>query len=145
MYLKHYAEVKPEVLAKTPYVLGNVIIHPTAEIDPTSLIGPDVTIGARVKIGPGVRVSHSIVLDGVEVRAHACVTYSILAWESIVGMWTRIEGIPNHTPYLYQNEKRIGVTIFGREAVAEREILERNCIVMPHKVIDRSVCNEILL
>jgi len=146
LYTKHFAHVKPDVLAKPRKgIVGNVIIHPTAEVDPTAVIGPDVTIGAHAKIGKGVRVLHSIILDGVEVKDRACVLYSILAWGCVVGMWARIEGIPNHTPYLYHNEKRQGVTIFGREAVAEREITVRNCIVMPHKVLDHSVSNEILL
>jgi len=146
LYTKHFANSKPEVLAPARKgIIGHVIIHPTAEVDPTAVLGPDVTIGAGAKIGKGVRVLHSIVLDGVEVKDHACVLYSILAWGAVVGMWARIEGIPNHTPYLYHNDKRQGVTIFGREAVAEREITVRNCIVMPHKVLDHSVCNEILL
>lgn len=109
------------------------------------MLGPNVTIGANARIGKGVRISHSLVLDNVEIRDRACVMYSILAWDCAVGSWARIEGIPNQTPHLYVNDKRQGVTIMGRESVAEREVTVRNCIVMPHKVLERSVYNEILL
>jgi mannose-1-phosphate guanylyltransferase len=146
LYLKHFAHTKPEVLAPARKgIVGHVIIHPTAQVHPSAVIGPNVTIGANAVIGAGVRISHSIVLDRVEVRDRACVLYTILAWDSVVGSWARIEGIPNQTPHLYVGEKRQGVTIIGRESVAEREITVRNCIVMPHKVLERSVYNEILL
>jgi len=146
MYTKHYAKVKPHLLApQSETVRGNVIIHPTAEIHPSARIGPDVTIGAGVKVGKGVRILHSIILDGAEIKDRACILYSIIGWESVVGMWTRIEGIPNYTPFLYNQDKRQGITIFGKGAVANREITVRNCIVMPHKALDHSHFNEILL
>jgi len=146
LYTKHFAKVKPQLLApQSSTVTGNVIIHPSAEIHPSARIGPDVTIGANVKIGKGVRILHSMILDGSEVKDRACILYSILGWDSLVGMWTRVEGIPNYTPFLYHQEKRQGITIFGKGAVANREIIVRNCIVMPHKTLDHSHYNEILL
>jgi mannose-1-phosphate guanylyltransferase len=146
LYTKHFANVKPHILAKqSENIIGNVIIHPTAQIGPSCRIGPDVTIGANVKIGSGVRISHSIILDGAEIKDHACISYSILGWDSIIGQWTRVEGIPNYTPFLYNADKRQGITIFGKGAVAEREIIVRNCILMPQKVLDHSYFNEILL
>lgn len=146
LYTKHFAKVKPQLLApQSETIVGNVIVHPTAEIHPSARIGPDVSIGANVKIGKGVRIAHSIILDGSEIKDRAAILYSILGWESTVGQWTRVEGIPNYTPFLYNQEKRQGITIFGKGAGANREIIVRNCIVMPHKTLDHSHFNEILL
>jgi mannose-1-phosphate guanylyltransferase len=92
LYTKHFMHTKPEVLAKGKGIIGNVIIHPTAEVHPTAVLGPNVTIGANVRIGEGVRINNSLVLDRVEVRDHACVMYAILAWDSGVGSWARVEG-----------------------------------------------------
>jgi hypothetical protein len=46
---------------------------------------------------------------------------------------------------MYNQDKRQGITIFGKGASAGREITVRNCIVMPHKSLDHSQFNEILL
>ena len=83
----------PDVLAKKAKgIIGNVIIHPSAQVHPSAVLGPNVTIGANARIGEGVRIANSIVLDNVEVRDHACVMYAILAWDSGVGSWARVEG-----------------------------------------------------
>lgn len=146
LYTKHFANVNPTALAPPRKgIIGNVIIHPTASVDESAVLGPNVTIGAHAIIGRGVRISHSLILDRVEIKDRACVNYAILGWDSVVGGWARVEGIPNQTPHLYVNDKRQGVTIIGRESVVEREVMVRNCIVMPHKVMERSVSNEILL
>jgi mannose-1-phosphate guanylyltransferase len=44
------------ILAKGDNIIGNVLIHPTAEIDPNSMLGPNVVIGANVQVGYGVRL-----------------------------------------------------------------------------------------
>ncbi|KYQ92139.1 mannose-1-phosphate guanylyltransferase [Tieghemostelium lacteum] len=145
LYFKHYREHKPEILKSGENIIGDVIIDPTATIDPTAKIGPDVYIGPNVKVGKGVRIVHSIILDSSEIKDHACILYSIIGWSSSVGPWARIEGIPNYTPFLYKEDKRKGITIFGSGAQACGEVIVYNCIVMPHKQLDRNYTNEILL
>ncbi|KAM9996802.1 hypothetical protein ACTFIZ_001754 [Dictyostelium cf. discoideum] len=145
LYLNHFAKTKPEILKKGNNIIGNVIIDSTASVDPSAIIGPDVYIGPNVKIGKGVRVIHSIILDQTEIKDHACIIYSIIGWQSLIGVWARIEGIPNYTPFLYSQDKRRGVTIFGAGAQANGEIIVSNCIVMPHKQLDRNYNNEIIL
>ncbi|EFA85389.1 mannose-1-phosphate guanylyltransferase [Heterostelium album PN500] len=145
LYLSHYAKTKPELLAKGDNIIGNVVIHPTATVDPTAKIGPDVYIGPNVKVGKGVRIFHSIILDETEIKGHACILYSIIGWRSEIGFWARIEGVPNYTPFLYSQDKRKGITIIGAGAQANGEIIVSNCIVMPHKQLDRNYCNEIIL
>jgi len=146
LYLDLFAKTNPSVLApKGPNVKGNVIIHKTAQIHPTALIGPNVTIGKNVKIGPGVRVQHSIILDDAEIRDHACVLWSIIGWKSVVGVWSRIEGIPNPTPDMYVDKLRKGICIVGRDSVISPELIILNCIVMPHKALTSSSSHEIVL
>eukprot|EP01110_Echinostelium_bisporum_P013526 TRINITY_DN9331_c0_g1_i1.p1 TRINITY_DN9331_c0_g1~~TRINITY_DN9331_c0_g1_i1.p1 ORF type:complete len:408 (-),score=139.37 TRINITY_DN9331_c0_g1_i1:15-1238(-) len=146
MYTKHYATTKPQQLVKkSNKIIGNVIIHPSAQVDPTAVIGPNVTIGANAKIGKGVRIQHAIILEGAQIKDHSFVSYSILGWRTIVGVWARIEGLPNHTPLLNHQGKRQGVTIVGNEAEIGSEVVIRNCIVMPHKSLGASCFDEILL
>eukprot|EP01132_Coremiostelium_polycephalum_P002404 gene2404-2971_t len=145
LYLNHFTKTKPQILKKGDNIVGNVIIDPTATVDPTSIIGPDVYIGPNVKVGKGVRISRSIILDSTEIKDHACIIYSIIGWKSKVGVWARIEGVPNYTPFLYHSDKRRGITIFGSGAQANGEIIVYNCIVMPHKQLDRNYSNEIIL
>jgi len=59
-------------------IIGDVLIHPTAKVDPSAKLGPNVTIGENVVVREGVRIAHSILLENVEVRAHACVLQSII-------------------------------------------------------------------
>ncbi len=121
-----------------PRIVGDVVIHPTAEISASARIGPNVSIGAGVRVGEGARVRDSILLEGVVVKAHACVLRSIIGWNSVIGRWARIEGDGN-------DDAVRDVTIFGVDVKAGREIVVRNCIVLPHKTLNQSYHNEILL
>jgi len=151
-YIQWYAKVRPETLQLPPNVKceieGQVIIDPTAVIDPSAKIGPNVYIGPNSKISRGVRVSNSIILNNAVLKEAACVLYSIIAQDCTVGQWTRVEGIPTSGGTSSEGNDRFrrqGITMFGKGVTANSEIVIRNCIVMPHKGISRSVCNEILL
>lgn len=146
LYLDLYAKTNPAILApKALNIRGNVIIHKTAEVHPTAVLGPNVTIGKNVKVGAGVRISHSIILDQAEIKDRACISWSIIGWNSIVGPWSRVEGIPNPTPDLYLNKIRQGVCIIGRDSVIAPELIILNCILMPHKTLTSSYAHEIVL
>lgn len=153
VYLQWYSKTKPEML-KPPSNLkcevdGHVIVDPTATVDPSAKIGPNVYVGPNTKVGKGVRLSNSIVLGNVTIKDHACVLYSIIAEDCTVGQWTRLEGIPSATAATLDGSdtrfRRHGITMFGKGVSANSEIIVRNCIVMPHKGISKSVFNEILL
>jgi len=97
-----YAKAEHSILAKkSSHIIGNVLIHPTAEVDPSAVVrislpspsffllptsslyssseqlGPNVTIGKNVKIGKGVRILHSIILDGAEIKVNKDLPLSI--------------------------------------------------------------------
>lgn len=95
-------------------------------------------------IGAGARVAHSIVLDGAEIKDHACVLHSVVGWKSTVGQWSRLEGCPD-----YNSEKAdvrsCGITILGTGVNVVPEIIVRSSIVLPHKDIGHNVNNQILL
>jgi mannose-1-phosphate guanylyltransferase len=139
-YLRYYSKARPELLSKGKNLVGAVIIDPTANIDPTAKIGPNVYIGPNSSVGPGVRISNSIILSNVSVKAHACILYSILGDECVVGQWSRLEGLASST-----DAKRDPICVLGRAITVSPEIIIRNCIVMPHKNLEQSCFDEILL
>lgn len=50
-------------LSDGPNIIGNVLIHPSAQVDPSAVIGPDVVIGKDCKVGAGSRISNSTILS----------------------------------------------------------------------------------
>jgi mannose-1-phosphate guanylyltransferase len=154
-YFNYYKQQRPELLSTSANcscdIIGEVIIDPSAEIDPTAKIGPNVYIAAGVTIGSGVRIKNSIILEGVEIKANSFIIYSIIGWNSTIGMWSRIEGSGNVAPSqkreneIFDDQEEIKITIFGTGVRAASEIYVLNCIVLPHKDLNSNVKNRILL
>jgi len=125
---------KPTVLPEHKCVVtGSVFIDPSASVDSSSRIGDNVTIAKNVKIGIGCRIRNSIILDGAEIKDHACIINSIVGWNSIIGQWCRIEGAVEKP------------TILGEGVKTKPEIIIRNSIVLPHKELSGNHNEEILL
>uniref|UniRef100_A0A6B2L5H0 Uncharacterized protein n=1 Tax=Arcella intermedia TaxID=1963864 RepID=A0A6B2L5H0_9EUKA len=152
-YMKWYMNTKAIQLT-TPQtakceVVGDVIIHSSAQVDPSAKIGPNVYIGPNTTVGAGARVHNSIVLNNVKIKEHACVMYAIIGNDSIVGIWSRVEGLPNATDAIVEGRdtrfRRLGITVIGNGVTVHPEIIIRNCIVMPHKPIKATVVDEIIL
>jgi len=114
-------------------VVGTAIIHPTAKVHPTARIGPNVSIAAGVEIGPGARLRDCIILDDVIIRDHAVIIGSIVGWSSTIGLWTRVQGTMEKP------------TIFGAGVSAGNEVVIASCVVLPHKALDRSQRDQIIL
>jgi mannose-1-phosphate guanylyltransferase len=145
-YLKYYGKIKPEWYAKGPQFVGNVIVDPSAKIDPTAKIGPNVYVGPKTVIGAGVRVHNSIVSNECVLKDRSCVLWSIVGPQCIVGLWSRIEGLPTATAPTGPNMKQtLNITVLGSGVTVAPEIVVRNCIVMPHKELSAPQFNEILL
>uniref|UniRef100_A0A673KF04 Mannose-1-phosphate guanyltransferase alpha-B n=1 Tax=Sinocyclocheilus rhinocerous TaxID=307959 RepID=A0A673KF04_9TELE len=161
LYLKQYHQTHPERLATnqdgTPKIIGDVYIHPTANIDPSAVLGANVSIGKGVTIGGGVRVRESIVLHGAVLQDHCCVLNSIVGWDSTVGKWARVEGTPSdpnpNDPYAKIDSETLfrdggltpSITILGCNVNIPSEVIIRNSIVLPHKDLNRSFQNQIIL
>ncbi|XP_076858280.1 mannose-1-phosphate guanylyltransferase regulatory subunit alpha-A isoform X4 [Brachyhypopomus gauderio] len=161
LYLHQYRATHPERLATLrpggPSIRGNVYIHPTANIDPTAVLGPNVSIGTGVTIGAGVRVRESLILHGATLQDHSCVLNSIVGWDSTVGKWARVEGTPSdpnpNDPYakidsetLFRDGKLTpSITILGCNVTIPAEVIILNSIVLPHKDLNRSFKNQIIL
>eukprot|EP01100_Stratorugosa_tubuloviscum_P005032 TRINITY_DN2289_c0_g1_i1.p1 TRINITY_DN2289_c0_g1~~TRINITY_DN2289_c0_g1_i1.p1 ORF type:complete len:445 (-),score=194.49 TRINITY_DN2289_c0_g1_i1:83-1372(-) len=149
LLLNEYKRLNPEILAKTnptqrgPTIIGSVIIHPTASVHTSAKIGPNVTLGANVKIGAGVRIKESIILDGVDIKDRVCLIYSIIGFDSVIGRWSRIEGVPDFEAK--EESKNHGITIFGNNVITGPETFIRKCIVLPHKQLNENHFDEILL
>ncbi|XP_060774959.1 mannose-1-phosphate guanyltransferase alpha-B isoform X1 [Neoarius graeffei] len=161
LYLNQYNETHPERLASNqeggPKIIGNVYIHPTANIDSTAVLGPNVSIGKGVIIGAGVRLRESIVLHGATLQDHCCVLNSIVGWDSTIGKWARVEGTPSdpnpNDPYAKIDSETLfrdggltpSITILGCNVNIPSEVIIRNSIVLPHKDLNRSFKNQIIL
>ncbi|RLO04798.1 hypothetical protein DYB28_003069, partial [Aphanomyces astaci] len=144
LYMQRYRYVDPTLLASTggklsPRIEGNVVVHPSASVHPTAKLGPNVCVGAGVTIGRGVRVAHSIVLAGTTIRDHACVLFSILGWNAMVGEWVRPDAASVGGGGVRD------VTILGTAVVCMPEVIVRNCIVLPRKTLTQSCHNQVLL
>lgn len=105
-------------------------------------------IGPRVVIGKGVRIKNSIILDDVVINHDSCIINTVVGWKSKIGAWSRVEGSPEDATHLnatYKGLKIPTATILGEDVCVSDEIIVRNCIVLPHKVLDASYHNEVLM
>uniref|UniRef100_A0A1Q3FIB6 Putative gdp-mannose pyrophosphorylase/mannose-1-phosphate guanylyltransferase n=1 Tax=Culex tarsalis TaxID=7177 RepID=A0A1Q3FIB6_CULTA len=170
-YLTLYKNTHPERLANAGQktsehsqgslicnIIPDVHIHPTASVHPTATLGPNVSIGPGVVIGPGVRIRESIVLENAVIKDHTLVLHSIVGRGSQIGMWARVEGTPSdpdpnkpfakmENPPLFNNDGRLNpsITILGYSVSVPSEMILLNSIVLPHKELNRSFKNEIIL
>ena len=61
-YLQFLRDQGSLELAKGDNIIGNVLIHPSANVDSTSVIGPNVVIGEHCIIMKGARISDACIL-----------------------------------------------------------------------------------
>uniref|UniRef100_A0A674CU29 GDP-mannose pyrophosphorylase Aa n=1 Tax=Salmo trutta TaxID=8032 RepID=A0A674CU29_SALTR len=156
LYLNQYHKVHAERLVTTedggPRISGKLI-----QYLPFLLLGPNVSIGTGVTIGAGVRVRESIILHGATLQDHSCVLNCIVGWDSTIGKWARVEGTPSdpnpNDPYakidsetLFRDGKLTpSITILGCNVTIPSEVIILNSIVLPHKDLNRSFKNQIIL
>nr|CDJ87722.1 Nucleotidyl transferase and Bacterial transferase hexapeptide repeat domain containing protein [Haemonchus contortus] len=139
-------------------IVGDVFIDPSAEVDKSAKIGPNVSIGPNAKIGKGVRIKESIILADAVVHEHACVLHSVIGWRSVVGAWSRVEGIPiapnpnlpfakleNKPLFLSDGRLNPSLTILGSDVSIAPETIVLNCVVLPYKELSCSYKNQIIL
>ncbi|XP_064388695.1 mannose-1-phosphate guanyltransferase alpha-like [Halichondria panicea] len=164
LYLSLMSENHPELLARQqssdegPCIIGDVRIHPTANVDRSATLGPNVYVGAGVNIGPGARVKEAIVLDRAEIQDHSCVLHSVVGWNCVLGEWSRVEGYPCdpnpndplasvQSESLFNQEGRLNpsITILGEGVSVHSERMVLNSIVLPHKDLSNNYKNQIIL
>lgn len=143
LYLYQFRFTSPQLLAsgdgtKSATIIGDVFIHPSAKVHPTAKIGPNVSVAANARIGPGVRLISCIILDDVEIKENAIVIHSIVGWKSCIGRWSRVHGEGDYNA-------KLGITILGEDVTVEDEVVVINSIVLPHKTLNVSVQQEIIL
>eukprot|EP00475_Leptophrys_vorax_P008459 TRINITY_DN15490_c0_g3_i1.p1 TRINITY_DN15490_c0_g3~~TRINITY_DN15490_c0_g3_i1.p1 ORF type:complete len:392 (+),score=26.07 TRINITY_DN15490_c0_g3_i1:123-1298(+) len=142
LYLTSYRQTAPQLLAASaaggPTIVGDVYLHPSAKVHASAKLGPNVSVAANVRIGAGVRLRDCIVLDEVEVKENAIVMNAVVGWKSVVGPWGRVQGSGDM-------KARLGITILGEDVSVGKEAVVVNCIVLPHKSLNTSVQEEIIL
>jgi mannose-1-phosphate guanylyltransferase len=122
LYLKFLEERKDDRLATGANIRDNVMIHPSAKVDPTAIIGPNVSIGENCVVGAGSRIKNSILFTGAKVASAAWISGSIIAWNSKVGSWCRVEPL----------------TILAEDVVVSDECHLNGVMILPHKAITTS-------
>ncbi|XP_073018978.1 uncharacterized protein [Primulina eburnea] len=143
LYLTQFRSNSPHLLAngdgkKSAMVVGDVYIHPSAKVHPTAKIGPNVSISANVRIAAGARLISCIVLDDVEIKENAVIMHAIVGWKSSLGRWSRVQADGNYN-------SKFGITILGEAVTVEDEVVVINSIVLPNKMLNVSVQEEIIL
>ncbi|PRQ16028.1 putative mannose-1-phosphate guanylyltransferase [Rosa chinensis] len=143
LYLSQFRVTSPHLLVsgdgtKSASISGDVYIHPSAKVHPSAKIGPNVSISANARIGAGVRLISCIILDNVEIKENAVVMHAIIGWKSSIGKWSRIQASGNYN-------SKLGITILGEDVTVEDEVVVINSIVLPHKTLNLSVQEEIIL
>ncbi|KAM7471350.1 hypothetical protein LguiA_009533 [Lonicera macranthoides] len=143
LYLYQFRFTSPQLLAsgdgiKSATIIGDVYIHPSAKVHPTAKVGPNVSVAANARIGAGVRLISCIILDDVEIKENAIVIHSIVGWKSSIGRWSRVQAEGDYNA-------KLGITILGEDVTVEDEVVVINSIVLPHKTLNVSVQQEIIL
>lgn len=123
LYLASQRLKKSESLAAGPQFVGNVLVHPTAEIGEGCLIGPDVVIGPDCKIADGVRLRGTTLLPGASVDSHSWISNSIIGWRSKIGSWVRVENN----------------SVLGEEVTIKSELYVNETVVLPNKTVSRDL------
>jgi mannose-1-phosphate guanylyltransferase len=114
MYLNSLREKTPQELATGDNIIGNVLVHESAVIGEGCLIGPDVVIGPGCVIDSGVRLFGCTVMRGVWIKEHACISNSIVGWDSTVGRWARV----------------FNITVLGKDVnVADAEVYNSGVVI----------------
>lgn len=143
LYLGQFRCTSPHRLAngdgkKSATVVGDVYIHPSAKVHPTAKIGPNVSISANVRIAAGARLISCIILDDVEIKENAVIMHAIVGWKSSLGRWSRVQADGDYN-------SKFGITILGEAVTVEDEVVVINSIVLPNKMLNVSVQEEIIL
>lgn len=155
---EHQPEAEGGDRSRKCTIIGNVHIHPTAQVDASSVIGPNVSIMENCIIGPGVRVRDSIILQNVVINPHSLVLCAIVGWNCNIGTWVRVEGTPSEpdpnekfakvpNPPLFNPDGHLNpsISVLGRDVKISCGTVILNTIVLPHKELSRSYKNEIVL
>ncbi|ESQ50049.1 hypothetical protein EUTSA_v10002042mg [Eutrema salsugineum] len=90
LYLDSLRKKSLQELVTGDHIVGNVLVDESVVIGEGCLIGPDVVIGPGCVIGSGVRLFGCTVMRGVRIKEHACISNSIVGWDSTVGRWARV-------------------------------------------------------
>ncbi|EOA16982.1 hypothetical protein CARUB_v10005214mg [Capsella rubella] len=115
MYLNSLREKSSqELVTGDDNIIGNVVVDESAAIGEGCLIGPDVVIGPGCVIDSGVRLFGCTVMRGVRIKEHACISNSIVGWDSTVGKWARV----------------VNVTVLGNDVhVADAEVYNSGAVI----------------
>lgn len=65
--------------------------------------------------------------------------YAIVSEGCKLGQWSRVDGTST------TSDDKLSIAILAKDVTVKPEISVRSCIVLPHKTLDKSHANEVLL
>lgn len=123
LYLNGLQENNSPRLAVGDYIQGNVLLDESAKIGEGCLIGPNVCIGRGCTIEDGVLLRNCMIFPGVHISKHACITGSIVGWNSHIGQWARLENM----------------CVLGEDVQCKDELYVNGAVVLPHKEVKSNI------
>eukprot|EP01029_Cantina_marsupialis_P026942 TRINITY_DN738_c1_g1_i1.p1 TRINITY_DN738_c1_g1~~TRINITY_DN738_c1_g1_i1.p1 ORF type:complete len:377 (+),score=143.92 TRINITY_DN738_c1_g1_i1:68-1198(+) len=125
MHLDALRKKSEDELANGSNIFGNVLIHPSAEVDPSAELGPNVVVGKNCKIGCGVKLMNTTLLDDVTVEAGSLVVDSIVCNKCRIGNHCRLENL----------------TLLGSDVSVKNMLHLNNTEVAPHLTVSKNFGN----
>ncbi|XP_035222292.1 mannose-1-phosphate guanyltransferase beta-A-like isoform X3 [Stegodyphus dumicola] len=122
-YLNYLKQKDPSYLHQGSYVVGNVLLHPSAQIGENCRIGPNVVIGPGVVIEDGVCIKRCTLLKNARIQSHSWLESCIIGWKCVVGRWVRMEN----------------TSVLGEDVIVKDEMYVNGGKVLPHKAISECV------
>jgi len=122
-YLDDLNKSNPKELASGKNIKGNVLIHSSAKVSEDALLGPNVVIGPNVIVKCGARIINSVILSDVIIENSCYIDGSIIGWKSIIGSWTRIDGL----------------SILGEDVKVSENLYINGSIVLPNCGVKASI------
>lgn len=104
-------------------VEGNALIHESASVSSSALIGPDVSIGRNCQVEDGARLRNCVIMDGCKIGKSACITDSIVGWNSTVGKWARVAE----------------TSVLGEDVEVKPEVILIGATILLHKEAKESI------
>jgi len=122
--LRSLREKDPKCLAEAQDgIVGNVLIHESAQIGKGCVLGPDVVIGPNVTLGDCVRLRRCTIFADTSIANGAMVADSMIGWSCRIGQFARVQDM----------------CVLGEDTTVPPERFMRSTRVCPHKKVKEDV------
>lgn len=121
-FVKHRKNTFGQFLCNA-IIEGNVIVSSKAIIKNNCVLGDNVVIGHYVTVEEGCRIKNSCIMNNSKINEYSYIENSIIGSKSLVGKWSRIEGL----------------SVLGENVNLKSELFLNNVFILPFKEVNKSV------